>query len=54
MRHDAELTSDKFEVRRWMRSQIVGAMERQPGIESCGSSTFAVVVLTGALDRAKD
>lgn len=50
MRNGAELFSGKLGADRWMRSQIVGAMERQPGIESCGSSTFAVAVLAEFLE----
>jgi hypothetical protein len=53
MRHGADLSSDRFEVEGWMCSQIVGAMGRQPGMKSCGSPTFLVAVLAGALERGE-
>ena len=53
MRHSAELFSGRFDVEGWMHSQIVGAMERQPGMESCDFSTFFVAVLAKASERRK-
>jgi hypothetical protein len=47
------MSSDKSEVEGWMHSQIVGAMRRKPGIESCGLFILAMAVLAGALMRVK-
>jgi hypothetical protein len=53
MRNGAELFSDKLGADRWMRSQIIGAMERQPCIELCGYFIFAVAVLARILEGAE-
>lgn len=53
MRHGDELSSDESKVEGRTCSQIVGAIARQPGIELCGTFTFAVSVLGGDLAGAK-
>jgi hypothetical protein len=53
MRNGVELFSDKLGADRWMRSQIIGVMERQHGIELCGYSIFAVAVPARVLEGAE-
>lgn len=50
MRHGAKLSSEKTEVEGQMRSQMVGAIARHPGIESCDFSTSAVAESARALE----